>query len=107
MDEIDLLLLKKLFIGEQVDDNDQVNCTSIISRSCKRKQCGKFLILYFIFLNIQQPKNIQQNYLMCIFDIQISNVKIFQIYENCEKLLSLPLLNVNKLFKIFNITPNK
>ncbi|CAG8502337.1 37969_t:CDS:2 [Gigaspora margarita] len=32
MDEIDLSLLKKLFMGEQIDDNNQINCTSIISQ---------------------------------------------------------------------------
>ncbi|CAG8842495.1 39234_t:CDS:2, partial [Gigaspora margarita] len=36
--EIDLTLVKKLFMGEQINDNNQINCTFVISQSYKRKQ---------------------------------------------------------------------
>ncbi|CAG8819963.1 16842_t:CDS:2, partial [Gigaspora rosea] len=38
INEIDLSLLKKLFMGELIEDEDQSICTSIVLQSCKRKQ---------------------------------------------------------------------
>ncbi|CAG8784096.1 37409_t:CDS:2, partial [Gigaspora margarita] len=75
-------LEKILFMGEQIDDNNQINCTSIILQSCKQKQYDK-AIVFNIF---DQLSNLNKDKIQEWVDYYRTPYIISSLNYHCSKI---------------------